>query len=168
MSSARYPRPLSLTLWYSTLFVVGSIVIVLLTYVLTATSLAQRDQQIIQAKLGEYAAVYARGGLRALAATVQAEQRTAPERLFVRVVDRGSEAIVLSDREEWDPATLETASLRLLDGTLVQVGKSTEARRGPPRAISRRRSASSRCRSSSSRSPAAGWRRSRRFGRSGS
>src|SRR4029077_16373233 len=104
MSSARYRWPLALTLWYSTLFVVGSIVIVLLTYVLTAASLAQRDQQIIQAKLGEYAASYSRGGVRALAATVQAEQRTAPERLIVRVVDSGSEAIVLSDREQWDPA----------------------------------------------------------------
>jgi signal transduction histidine kinase len=128
MSSARYRRPLALTLWYSTLFVVGSIVIVLLTYVLTAASLAQRDQQITEAKLGDYAAVYSRAGLRGLAATVQAEQRTAPERLFVRVVDSGSEAIILSDRQEWDPAKLETASLRLLDGTLIQVGKSTEAR----------------------------------------
>jgi signal transduction histidine kinase len=128
MSSARYRWPLTLTLWYSTLFVVGAIAIVLLTYVLTAASLAQRDQQIIQAKLGEYAAVYSRGGVRALAATVQAEQRTAPERLFVRVVGSGSEAIVLSDRGDWDPARLETASLQLLDGTLVQVGKSTEAR----------------------------------------
>jgi len=125
---SRYRWPLALTLWYSTLFVLGSIVIVLLTYVLTAASLAQRDQQIIQAKLGEYAAVYSRGGVRALAATVQAEQRTAPERLFVRVVGAGSEAIVLSDRGDWDPARMETASLRLLDGTLVQVGKSTEAR----------------------------------------
>ena len=129
MSSDRYSRPLFLTLWYSALFVAGSVVIVLLTYVLTSASLAQRDQQIIQAKLGEYAAVYARAGLRGLASTVQAEQRTAPERLFVRVVDRGSEAMVLSDRGEWDPALLETASLRLLDGTLMQVGKSTEARR---------------------------------------
>ncbi|HEX7794979.1 MAG TPA: HAMP domain-containing sensor histidine kinase [Vicinamibacterales bacterium] len=125
---SRYRWPLALTLWYSTLFVLGSIVIVLLTYVLTAASLAQRDQQIIQAKLGEYAAVYSRGGVRALAATVQAEQRTAPERLIVRVVSAGSEAIVLSDRGDWDPSRMETASLRLLDGTLVQVGKSTEAR----------------------------------------
>src|SRR5262245_36135725 len=125
----RYPRPLFLTLWYSALFVAGSLLIVFLTYVLTAASLAQRDQQIIQAKLGDYATVYARGGLRALASTVQAEQRTAPERLFVRVVDRGAEAIVLSDREAWDTATLETASMQLLDGTLVQVGKSSEARR---------------------------------------
>jgi signal transduction histidine kinase len=129
MSSAKYPRPLFLTLWYSTLFVAGSLLIVLLTYVLTSASLAQRDQQIIQAKLGDYATVYARGGLRALASTVQAEQRTAPERLFVRVVAGGQEAIVLSDREAWDTATLETASLQLVDGTLVQVGKSSESRR---------------------------------------
>jgi signal transduction histidine kinase len=126
--NSRYRWPLALTLWYSTLFVVGSTVIVLLTYVLTAASLAQRDQQIIEAKLGEYAAVYSRGGVRALAATVQAEQRTAPERLFVRVVGSGSEAIVLTDRGDWDTSKLETASIRLLDGTVVQVGKSTEAR----------------------------------------
>ena len=36
--------------------------------------------------------------------------------------------MVLSNPEGWDPAQLETASLRLLDGTLVQVEKSTEAR----------------------------------------
>lgn len=129
MSSDRYPRPLFLTLWYSSLFVAGSLLIVFLTYVLTAASLAQRDDQIIRAKVGDYANLYTRGGLRALASTVQAEQRTAPERLFVRVVDRGREAIVLSDREGWDTATLETASLTLWDGTLVQVGKSSEARR---------------------------------------
>ena len=70
----------------------------------------------------------AAAGLNQLADTVSAEQRTAPERLFVRVVDRGSEAIVLSNAEGWNPAQLETGSLRLADGTLVQVGKSTEAR----------------------------------------
>ncbi len=129
MSSSRRGRPLFLTLWYSALFVAGSLAIVLLTYVLTASSLAQRDHQIIQSKLGEYSSAYARGGLRALAVMVQDEQRRMPERLFVRVVDRGSEAIVLSDREDWDPAMLETASVTLGDGTLVQVGKSTEARR---------------------------------------
>jgi len=125
---SRPPFWLRLAFWYATLFVVGSIAIVLLTYVLTATSLAQRDHQVIQAKLGEYAAAYERGGFNALADTVGAEQRTAPERLFVRVVDRGAEAIVLSQPEGWDPAALETGSLRLGDGTLVQVGKSTEAR----------------------------------------
>src|SRR5258707_1139748 len=119
---------LRLALWYATLFVCGSIAIVFVTYYLTAASLAQRDQQIIKGKLGDYAAAYSRGGVRVLAATVRAEQQAAPERLFVRVVDRGVEAVVLSNPDGWDPSKLEIVSARLADGTLVQVGKSTEAR----------------------------------------
>jgi signal transduction histidine kinase len=119
---------LRIALWYATLFLAGSTAIVLLTYYLTATSLAQRDQQLIKSKLGDYAAAYLRGGARVLAATVRAEQQTAPERLFVRVVDRGVESIVLSNPDGWDPSKLEIVSARLADGTLVQVGKSTEAR----------------------------------------
>src|SRR4029079_243826 len=55
-------------------------------------------------------------------------QQVAPERLFVRVVDRGVESVVLSNPEGWDTSQLELASPQLPDGTLVQVGKSTEAR----------------------------------------
>jgi signal transduction histidine kinase len=119
---------LRLGLWYATLFVAGAIAIVFVTYSLTAASLAQRDHQIIEQKLGEYASAYARGGLRGLTSLVAAEQRTAPERLFVRVVDRGAEALVLSMPDGWDVATLETVSSVLEDGTMVQVGKSSEAR----------------------------------------
>src|SRR5258705_3437467 len=119
---------LRLALWYATLFVSGAIAIVFVTYYLTATSLAQRDQQIIRGKLGDYAAAYQRAGLRGLATTVRAEQQVAPERLFVRVVDRGLDAVVLSNPEGWNPSKLEIASASLADGTLVQVGKSTEAR----------------------------------------
>jgi len=128
------PRPftrtfgLRLATWYATLFVLGSVAIVVLTYALTAASLQQRDQQVIREKLGEYAAAYERGGIDGLADTVRAEQRTAPERLFVRVLDQGAETVVLSQPEGWDPATLELASLRTADGTLVQVGKSSESR----------------------------------------
>ena len=134
MSSApeRDGRPLvyglRIGVWYATLFVAGSMAIVTLTYLLASASLAQRDRQLIDSKLGLYATAYDRGGLDALAATVQAEQQTAPERLFVRVVDRGAEAFVLSQPQGWDVASLETGSIRLADGTLVQVGKSTEAR----------------------------------------
>ena len=119
---------LRIALWYATLFVLGAIVIVSLTYYLTAASLAQRDQQIIRQKLGDYAAAYLRGGVGVLTAKVRAEQAAAPERLFVRVIDRGVEAVVLSNPEGWDASKLETVSARLDDGTLVQVGKSTEAR----------------------------------------
>jgi len=119
---------LRIALWYATLFVIGAIAIVFVTYYLTKVSLEQRDHQILQSKLGDYASVYARGGFNTLAAMVRAEQQTAPERLFVRVVSRGVEAVVLSNPNGWDPSKIETATVPLSDGTLVQVGKSTEAR----------------------------------------
>ena len=125
--SARFG--LRLTVWYATLFISSSFAIVLITYLLTSSSLAERDHQIIEAKLGEYATVYASGGLRALAATMDVEQRTSGERVFVRVLDGGSEAVLLSNAEGWNVSTLEVATLQLRDGSIVQVGKSTEARR---------------------------------------
>ena len=127
-----HPLPafgLRLGLWYATLFVIGALVILILTYWVTAASLEQRDRQIIRSKLGEYSVAYQRGGLRALTDTVRAEQSTAPERLFVRVVAQGAEALILSQPQGWDPSALETEAVQLWDGTLVQVGKSTEARR---------------------------------------
>ncbi len=120
---------LRLAAWYAALFIVSVIAIVYLAYYLTAASLTQRDDQILQSKLGEYATVYRRGGLGALTERVRAEQLTAPERLFVRVVDRGSEALVLSMPDGWNAELLETASLQLPGGAVVQVGKSIEARR---------------------------------------
>jgi signal transduction histidine kinase len=119
---------LRLALWYATLFVIGAIAIVFLTYYLAAASLTQRDRQIIEQKLGEYASVYARGGIRALYDVVSYEQRTAPERLFVRVLDRGREMIVFTPSQEWDSARVETVARTLPDGTIVQVGKSPDLR----------------------------------------
>ena len=153
---------LRLALWYATLFVVGAIAIVFLTYYLTAASLAQRDRQIIAVEARRVRRGVRRGGLRALADTVRAEQRTAPERLFVRVVDRGVEALVLSM-----PRRLGSGDAR--DRVAAAAGRHArpgrQEHRGAPRSAARGsapRSASSRCRSSSSRSAAAGWRRSRR------
>jgi len=121
---------LRIALWYAALFILGAVAIVCLTYFLTATSLENRDRQLIEAKLGQYSSEYERGGMVPLIDTIQAEQRTAPERLFVRVVDHETESVVLSTPDGWDPAEIESASLRFTDGTLVQVGKSTEERVG--------------------------------------
>ena len=43
---------LRLAVWYATLFIASSAVIVLITYLLTSSSLAQRDHQIIDANSG--------------------------------------------------------------------------------------------------------------------
>jgi len=142
---------LRLAAWYAAVFVATSLAIVLLTYTLLASSLAERDRQIINSTLREYSERYAAGGLPALARAVEIEQRSGRhERLFVRVVRRGSETLFVSMPPEWSDfdvsrlrggtglwqqalsgsrdAKLEVASARLADGTLVQVGKSTDSR----------------------------------------
>ena len=53
---------LRLSLWYAAVFVVSTVLLVGLTYALLATSLAQRDHDIITATLREYASRYDRGG----------------------------------------------------------------------------------------------------------
>jgi signal transduction histidine kinase len=128
MSSSRNPFGLRLALWYAAVFTISALTIVVLAYALTARSIAARDHQILQSKVGEYAAAYARGGFVALTNVVRSEQAVTPERLFVRVIDRGIETVVLSNPQGWDPAHVEFESARLGDGTLIQVGKSNEPR----------------------------------------
>jgi signal transduction histidine kinase len=142
---------LRLAAWYAVVFVSSSLAIVLLTYTLLGSSLAERDRQIVAATLREYSARYAEGGLPALARAVDIEQRSGRhERLFVRVVRAGTETLFFSMPPQWNDfdlrslagrsglweqaqsesraARLEVASARLFDGTLLQVGKSTESR----------------------------------------
>ena len=152
MKTARTGRiGFRLAAWYAGVFVATSLAIVVLTYVLLASSLAQRDREIVMSTLGEYSQRYAVGGLPSLARAVEVEQRSGrQERLFVRVVRGGAETLLISMPPAWSEADvsrlaasgdlwaqvlsqsgrlrLDVASVRLADGTLLQVGKSSEIR----------------------------------------
>jgi signal transduction histidine kinase len=141
-----------LALWYAGVFVSSVGVLVLITYALLASSLRQRDQELVVSTLRDYAQRYEAGGLGAVVQAVEAEQRAGTrERLFVRVLGRGQDLLFATIPPEWGSfdvdraggvtrdglqqaparnrnAVLEIASARLWDGTLLQVGKSTEAR----------------------------------------
>ena len=143
---------LRLSLWYAAVFILSTAGLVALTYALLATSLAQRDHDIINATLREYASRYEAGGLPALQRAVEIEERTGRrERLFVRVLGPGADALFVTTPPGWTDfdvdqlqddqnglgaahapdrdAVLEVASARLIDGTILQVGKSNETRR---------------------------------------
>lgn len=141
--------------WYALIFVASSAMIVALTYFLLAAALRQYDHQIIQTTLVEFATAYARGGVQGLSREIQRTQSSgAAGPLFVRVGGRQN-VVFLSMPEGWrgfdlsqlsEPglageqswATLDTgvpgaevlevASVRLGDGTLFQVGRSTARR----------------------------------------
>jgi signal transduction histidine kinase len=152
MSTLRRALGLRLSMWYAAVFTISTIGLVALTYALIASSLAQRDHDIIRATWREYATRYELGGLGALRSAIELEERTGgQERLFVRVLGPfGGDAVFVRDPQGWQGydveelgsggdtlgeelghdhrAVLEVASARLLDGTLLQVGKSNEIR----------------------------------------
>ncbi len=149
------PFGLRLAAWYAVLFVGSALVLFALTYVLLASSLRQRDQQIIQSTLDKYASAYEQDGLRGLNDAIRSDRVAGQhETLFVRVIGADAEAIYFSAPEDWSgfnlarldatpaPGTevwsdvraaqtgdvLEIASARLPDGIIFQVGKSTRSR----------------------------------------
>jgi signal transduction histidine kinase len=141
-----------LALWYAGVFVASVAVVVVLTYALLAASLRQRDQEMVVSTLRDYASRYEAGGLAAVVDAVELEQRAGTrERLFVRLLGRGQDLLFATMPPEWGSfdvdrlrgadrdalqeaparnrdAVLEVASTRLWDGTLLQVGKSSESR----------------------------------------
>ncbi|HEX6464045.1 MAG TPA: ATP-binding protein [Vicinamibacterales bacterium] len=150
MSTMRRMLGLRLSAWYATVFILGTIALVAVAYALLASSLAQRDHDIIRATLREYASRYELGGVLALQRAVELEERTGgQERMFVRVVGPDADALFVRMPEGWDAyaqenlgadrgadtsggfdsrAVLEVASARLSDGTILQVGKTNEIR----------------------------------------
>ncbi len=151
----RHTLGFRLALWYAAIFVVSSLALTGLTYVLVAASLRQYDREIIGTALVQYARAYQIGGVAALQEEIQRTQATAaPGPLLVRTVGARQAVTFLSRPDQWrdfdlsrlqvpspdgeqtwstldtgqDGFELEVASVRLRDGTLFQVGMSTERR----------------------------------------
>ena len=142
---------LRLAAWYLGTFLVSTVVIGVLTYGLLGSLLEQRDHDIIQSTLREYATRYQAGGLPALARAIESEQRSGTrEPLFVRLVGPFEDVLLYSLPETWGAfdlealpggpndiwsqvrssdrnAVLEVATIDLGDAVL-QVGKTSEAR----------------------------------------
>jgi signal transduction histidine kinase len=151
----RHTLGFRLALWYAIVFVASSVAIVGLTYVLLAASLRQYDRETIQTTIVQFASAYARGGVDALAREIRTVQLASDQGpLFVRTLGSGRDVLFFSMPDDWrqfdlsqlrTPALsgeqtwatlrtgsgeseLEVASVRLPDGTLFQVGKSTARR----------------------------------------
>lgn len=146
---------LRLALWYAVIFVVSSLALTAVTYLLVSASLQRYDREIIRSSLVQYATAYELGGVNRLADEIRRTQAAAaPGPLLVRTVGARQDVTFVSMPEGWrrfdlsrleppapggeqtwstlrtgeDGDVLEVASVRLRDGTLFQVGLSTERR----------------------------------------
>jgi heavy metal sensor kinase len=148
----RHTLGFRLALWYAVVFVASSLAIAALTYVLLAASLRQYDRETIQNSIVRFASAYARGGVDSLAREFRDTQDPGP--LFVRTLGARQDVVFLSmpdalrrfdlsqlatpelsGEQTWatlrtgtGSEELEVASVRLSDGTLFQVGRSTARR----------------------------------------
>jgi len=129
--ASRRPGAFSLRLgiWYALVFLAGGLALLGLTYALLASSLRDRDRELVAASLEQYVGQYRRGGLEALSESVSTDRLAArTEGMVVRLTGASGQAVFASIPGSWEALGFEVASVRLPDGTLFEVGKSSEAR----------------------------------------
>jgi signal transduction histidine kinase len=144
-----------LTLGYALIFTLSAIVLFGLLYILLASALERKDREVIEARLKECAAVYASGGLPALRNLVQlnSTDESKSKSFFVRVTGNLGSVLFVNVPNDWLPTDasslqpqpdssnldwlripkdeerdLTVATARLRDGSILQVGRSTNSR----------------------------------------
>ncbi len=146
-----------LTLWYSGLFLLSTVLLFGATELLLSRSLQRRDREEIQAALIEYQSEYQREGMAGIEQEVAEKYNQAGNPLFlVRVATAANTTLFLHSPQAWekqfdlaqlertvgqepslffslsstngDAEALEVAAALLPDGKLLQVGKSTDQR----------------------------------------
>lgn len=140
-----------LTLWYSTIFVISSLVVFLVSYIFLFSSL-KSNRQAIELKLSQYASRFQGGRLPAQKSAISGANHVSLRRaFFVRVIGPDNETLFLNHPDLWqkfelkppDPTVegewryfparrdgdmLEVLSTRLPNGLLLQVGKRIQDR----------------------------------------
>ena len=143
-----------LSLGYAALFTLSAAVLFGLLYLLLASTLQSKDQEIIEARLRECAAVFENGGLAALQDLVQRSRDSERAKsFFVRLAGQGGSVLLMVAPDDWvqfDTSALDpggdmsrliwlripkdeerdftVAAMRLPDGSVLQVGRCTNNR----------------------------------------
>jgi signal transduction histidine kinase len=147
-SGVRKTLGFRLTLWYSAIFIVSSVILFVVTYILLSVSVRD-NQKDVQSKLRKYLSLAQRGGISAVERAAGDRRNT----FFVRIVDPGNQTVFLSNPQLWekfdvkplhdqpaqgqwqyfpaksDADVLELTSADLPDGYVLQVGKDIEDRK---------------------------------------
>jgi signal transduction histidine kinase len=143
-----------LTLWYAAIFILSSLALFILAYFFLASSLRQKDHELILSRLREVEAQYLTGGLKSIRREIKlAQDAGKPNDFFIRLAGPTNQTIFLNlpdrwggfdletlengagSRRDWirlstkdDENGLEIAAIHLANGAILQVGKNTESR----------------------------------------
>jgi signal transduction histidine kinase len=143
-----------LTLWYAAIFILSSLALFILAYFFLASSLRQKDHELISSRLGEIEAEYLTDGLQGIRQELRLDQEAGkPNDAFIRLAGPSNGTIFLNlparwggfslkpleeaggVRQRWtrlgtkdNENSLEIATSHLPDGAILQVGLNTESR----------------------------------------
>lgn len=144
-----------LTLWYSAIFTTSCLVLFIISYLLLSSAVRKMDEEEILSKLRQYASEYQRDGIEAFFKEVVDENRIlGKDGFFVRFLASPTGKPFVSIPGQWkqfdlqqlekedgtaeerwiripardDEDILEIASMRVPDGNLLQVGRSSHSR----------------------------------------
>ncbi|MDA8164874.1 MAG: ATP-binding protein [Desulfobacteraceae bacterium] len=145
-----------LALWYSGIFIISSLALFLFAYILLGSSIQQKDQEMIEAKLNDYALQAQHGDIAALLHEAKLERDSNEDTgFFVRIVRPDSTTLFLTVPHSWQEvsrteieararslhpdswqqwstsatrATLQVTSRMLDGGYALQIGRGSEER----------------------------------------
>jgi signal transduction histidine kinase len=150
---ARRSFVLRLNLWYAAFFTAAAASLFLLAYFVLASSIRQKEREILVAKMDEYRAWYENGGLDGLSQRFLSRQNVDQNAFFLRVIGQSRNALFLSVPQALEGSDLKSIQIltnaaqgvawqslpgknaeagwiftwtRLWDGRILQVGKSAE------------------------------------------
>lgn len=123
MSSGLEPFPAAvsggfarrLNLWYAAFFILGSSLLFFIAYLILTRTIEGQEREVIRARLEEYRAWYAGGGLPLLSQRFYATRRGDPQAFFVRVIGPGNTALFVSTPENWGNINLEDLRVEPLE-----------------------------------------------------
>ena len=143
---------LRLNAWFAAVVIALSVALFLAAYVLLYRAIQEKEREVVRAQLEVYRVWYAEGGLNALSKRFAQQQGSEKETFIVRVVGADGAALFASmpPRADFDLSKLEgmthdeamrwltlpardrdaawiIVAAQLPDGSLMQVGKTTEA-----------------------------------------
>ena len=151
-----FSRTLSfrLNVWHAVIFLISGALVFALIYFLLSAAIDRKDREVIEARLREYVAVYQSGGIPALRDWTTRINAARKQRMFfVRVASPDRTVLLLVLPQDWferdvvlidggptlrvdewirvprdEEVDLTVASVALADGTILQVGRSSDSR----------------------------------------
>jgi signal transduction histidine kinase len=142
-----------LSVWYALIFTLSGVGLLTLAFYLLTAAINSKDNEVLEARLKEVAALYEAGGVSALRNWVRNQPQDLQQTLLVRLVNAFNNVVFISAPSDWVtvrdvptgwegfkrqvgviriPQSAERdfalGSVQLSDGNLLQIGRTTNSR----------------------------------------